>query len=283
MSENFQGKSIPDYRTRRGPRPSGVKGMIGMTLQEMITAAQGKVTAAKADGDEAKIAAAEAELSALQNVQSAGYVHTQGDIDSAVTNRLPDAQNSAKEAERKALAQKLGVPVEKLDEELDRMEQERRSGQSEVQRLSTDLASRDQELATERTSREQAQKTAETAREQLERTLINNAITTELIKAGVIHGEEESYLEGARNLTKTDEVTVETEIDADGNLKIKGEVQGAKEAAENTRETYPVMFGDVVETPIETPHGNKGGRQQKQGQGNYKPNYSITGPQVTGG
>lgn len=252
-------------------------------IDDAITAAQSEVTAAKAlpentEEEKAtkatKVAAAEAKLSTLTAQKQA----IQDDISDAVRGRIPDAEKTAKENERKVLAQKLGVKLEGLDAELDRIEKERRGQQSEVSRLTSDLTTREQELATEKAEREKAQRIAETARDQLRSTLIENALTTELIKQGVIHGEEQSYLDGARNLTKRDGITVEVEIKDDGTLEIKGDVQGAKEAVEKTKETYAVMFGETVESPTETPRGKSGGGGGKKPV--YNPPLAVTGPRT---
>lgn len=251
-------------------------------IDEAIRAAEGALTAAQAlpestDEEKAtkatKVAAAQAKVDALKEQKQA----IEGDINDAVQSRLPDA----KKAERETLARKLGVPVEKLDEELDRLENERRGQQSEVSRLTSDLTQREQELATEKTEREKAQRIAETAREQLRTTLIESAVTSQLISQNVINTEEQSYLEGARNLTSLSEVSVDIEIKDDGTLEVKGEVQGAKEAVEKTREKYPVMFGEAFDVATPTPPGRGGSSARGGGGGKkpaYTPNLAVTGP-----
>lgn len=264
-----------------------------MSLDNLITQAQAEVTAAEAlpDTDSEKprkVAEAKGKVAALQQAKGAGYTRTQTDVDNAVQGRLPDAQSSAKEDERKRVAAALGIPPEQLtDEELKRLKQLREGQQSELERANTAAQTAQQQLETTQAERDRLKKQAETARANLEETLKRQAVERALLAEGVIHGtgkdeqgnERPSYLDGARRLTDLSQVSVEVEVDQSGNLNVKGEVQGAAEAAKKTKETYPAMFGEGssgVVNPPTTPQDRR--RNTNQGGPAYRPNLSVTGP-----
>ncbi len=258
-----------------------------MKIDELITKAQGELTAAQAlpdtdDTKTSKVAAAQAKLSALQSAKDAA----QEDINGAVRTRIPDAENSAKEAERKALAQSLGVAVDKLDEELERLRKLRADQQSEVDRERQAREAAETRVSTLETESQRAQRIAETSRKQLEDTLKRQAVERALLAQGVIHetgegDDKRSYLDGAYKLTDTSSVTVDVEVDDEGNLQIKGQVQNAEEAAKKTKQEYPAMFADGqqggLQTPLRTPGGGgTPGNSTGQSSG-YNPRYNVPG------
>lgn len=245
------------------------------TIDERITAAKAKIQAEEQSGDSLKIGIAKAELQTLEQMKQDGLGFSQEDINQAVTGRIPDAETSARAAERQTMAQHLGVEVDKLDEELQRIEHERLNSQSDTQRLSNDLATTNAQLQNAQAERDKQERLAQTARAELESTLKRNAVERELLSLGVTINETTNYLPGALQLTDLSEVKVEVEVAEDGKLSVKGDVQGAKEAAKKTKDAYGAMFGEVATgRPRETPEGHQGGSSSK-GLGAYKPRYNT--------
>ena len=246
-------------------------------LAEKISAAKTKLTQAQTSGDATKVAAAQAEVNALEALDNEGFGFTQDDVNSAVTGRLPDAEASAKNAERKVLADRLGVSVEKLDDELKAIEEQRKSQQTEAQRLQGALSTREAELNNAQAERDKNKRIAETARANLEEALKRSAVERALLSSGVVHETGEgkaSYLDvTTEQALRLGDVNVEVEVDDQGNLKVKGEVTGADEATKKVKEKYPAMFGEGgYRAPSETPTSNDQDNN-KSGLGGYRPRY----------
>lgn len=237
-----------------------------MAIKDLITAAEAEQRNAEAlpDTDTSKalkVAEARAKVAGLKSAESAGYTFTQGDVDSAVTTRLPDAQGTGRTEERKALAQKLGVKLEDLDAEVNRLAGEKRSGESQAdqERRAKEAAERERDTAG--TERDSWKGIAEQARDQLAEERRRTAVEAELRNLGVIITKDHNYLPGAYNLADKSSVQANVEIDpGTKTLVVKGAVTGAKEAAEKVKQHYPAMFG---EPPPDNPR--QGPERQQQG------------------
>ncbi len=247
-------------------------------IDDAITTAKGELTAAQglSDTDEAKatkVAASQVKVSILEGQKKA----IEDDINDAVTGRLPHAKEAAKNAERKSVAAALEIPADQLtDEKLAEVKRAYQGQQSEVEREKQAREAAETRATGLETSEQRARQIASTARANLEATLKRQAAEREHLKLGVVHTDEQSYLEGVMQLTGMEDITVDVDVDDDGNLTVKGEPKGAKEAAEKVKERYAAMYGDYAPNLGAVPPNPRARNNVKQGQP-YTGNYSIPG------
>ena len=230
-------------------------------IEQAIQAAQGELASAQAlgDADESKVtkvAAAQAKVSALQNQKKA----IEDEISDAVRSRVPDAETSGKEAERKAIASALGIPVEQFgDEKLAEIKQAYQGQQTESERLKGNLESVSGE-------RDALKGERDAFKERYENTLKASAVERELLAKGVRHGSEDSRLAMAVKNADFSKVTV----------KDDGTVEGADKAADGVKQASPEWFSDYAPRfggPPPNPRPDKSGKDRPA----YAGNYSIPG------
>lgn len=259
-------------------------------LDQLIRQAETDLSNAQAlpDSDESKagkVTEAKARLQALRDTKSAA----DDEINDAVRTRIPSAETTAKEEERKRIAGILGIPVEQVtDEKLQEVKEAYQGRLSETEREKQAREAAETRATTLETENERNKRIAENARARHEDFLKRQAVVEQLLGLGVIHetGENaQSYLDLATDeALKNGNVTVEVEVDDDGNLNVKGEVQGAKEAAEKVKETRPALFGEGTQQINNPPHTPQDRRRQGGGGGSaYRPALSVTGPRQSGG
>lgn len=253
-----------------------------MALTDLITAAETALANAKALPEtdttrQQKIDAAQGHLNGLRAAEAAGYTRTAQDESTTVQQRVGET----KESERKALAQALGVEVEKLDDEIARINNDRRSGESEAQRLQREIAAKDTTITTLETEKQRHERIGQTAKTQVENLLRRQALESELRSRGVVHevGDDgkvvSSYMDLAvEQAERLGDIKVPVEVDDEGNVKVTGAVTGAAEAADKVKEKIPVYFGETLEAPHRTP----GPRDKDKKIPAYTPNLAVTGP-----
>ncbi len=253
-----------------------------MALKDLITQAETALANARAlpdtDTEKAqKIRDAQGHLNGLKAAEAAGYTRTASDESTTVQQRV----NETKESERKALAQRLGVKLEDLDGELDRINNDRRSGESEAQRLQREIATKDTTINTLEAEKTKAERIAETAKTHTENLYRRNALEAALRSRGVVHevGEDgkvvQSYMDLAvEQAERLGDIKVPVEVDDEGNVKVTGQVTGAEEAADKVKENIPVYFGETLEAPHRTPNP----RRDDQKVPTYTPPLAVTGP-----
>lgn len=257
-------------------------------IDDAIRAAETEVTTAQAlpettEDEKAtkatKVAAAQAKVSVLKDQKTA----IENDISDAVRGRLPDAERTAKENERKAVASALGIPVDQLtDEKLAQVKQAYQGQQSEVEREKNRAEAAEQQVTNLTTSEERAKRIAENARKSHEDSIKRGALRAELLTRGVIHETNEggtSYLDLAvEQAERLGTVEAKVEVQEDGSLKVVEDVKGAGEAADKAAQKFPAFFGDVVENPRQTPRGKTGGGGATP---SYDPPLAVRGPRNT--
>ena len=253
-------------------------------LDDAINQAKTDLAAANALADSdankaTKVAAAQATVNTLEAQRQA----INDEINDGVRNRLPSAESTAQENERKRIAGILGIPPDQVTDEKLQEVKEAYAGQlSEVERQRQEQQSLQSRISTLETEAERNKRIAENAEKVVKQNLIESAVKDALLAEGVTHetGEgKQSYLGVAlEQAMKLGTVDVKVVTDSDGNVKVEGDVTGAAEAARAAKEKYPVFFGgptqDVI-NPRRTPRG--GDDRPDLSESSYKPNYSIPG------
>ena len=204
-----------------------------MSINERLNQARTRLQQAQTNDDETAIQNARAEVDRLEWAKQQGLLTG----DQAGSFREEGRGSGTTEA-RRAQAEKLGVSVEQLDEELDRLADIRRQQQSETDR--------------EREARETAEAERNTAAEErdeayarLARITQENALRDALSEAEV----QPKRLRAALRVADTDLLDIDDE----------GNVSGLEEAVAAVKEQVPEWFAEPSpDNPPQTPQGSKG-------------------------
>lgn len=140
-------------------------------LQERIRQAEQRREAAAEGSDDRR--AVDAEIAALRALDSEGFGLTEAEMNETVRTRVNESRTTGETEARRAQARRLGVAVEGLDDELDRLAEVRRNAQSETDR------EREAREAAE-TERDAARQEGQQATTALERYRTDEAITQAL-------------------------------------------------------------------------------------------------------
>lgn len=207
-----------------------------MTINERLNQARTRLRQAQTGDDEGAIQTAQAEVDRLEWAKQQGLLTG----DQAGSFREEGRGSGTTEA-RRAQAEKLGVPVDQLDDELDRLANIRRQQQSE--------ADREREAReTAETERDTAAQERDDAYSHLARITQENALRDALSEAGA----QPKRLRAALRVADADL------LDVDG----EGNVSGLEEAVAAVKEQVPEWFGEPApDNPPPTPDGksNKSG------------------------
>lgn len=202
-----------------------------MALQDMIAAAEKRANESEGE-DKTK---AEAELSALKSVESAGYTKTQEEINALAGTARSEGKESGKKEAHSELLKSIGVSDEDDEEEVVKAIKEWRDGQkTEADRLKGERDSFEQSASSEK-------ERADKAEAELKRMRVDQAIANALDEAG---------FKGKRSLALRAIDRSKVEIKDDGTVE-------AKPAAEALREDEPSWFGsEAPKDPSDPPRGD---------------------------
>lgn len=118
-------------------------------IEDLIASTEREISEAKTAEDETRQQAAQARLDELNEAKR--------EVDSAKGSGRTEGRDSGIQKEREKQAKALGVSVENLDTELERIAEDKRKQQSEAERLQAEMDSHKQTADSEKQAREKAE------------------------------------------------------------------------------------------------------------------------------
>lgn len=187
-------------------------------IEDLISATEREISEAKQAEDETRQQTAQARLDELNEAKR--------EVDSAKGSGRTEGRDSGIQKEREKQAKALGVEVDQLDAELERIAEERKSSQSEAQRLQAERDSYKESANSEKQGREAAEEREKGLR-------IQQALSEEFTKQGV--------MPDRRGGAFAQVSTSGLEVQQDGSVK------GVEDAVKKLSEDSPYLFQEDKE------------------------------------